>query len=111
MTKQDTAGTRSTDKDTAPPPEDPRKPDSPDDITKRSWLYVARKTLREFGKDQCTDLAAALTYYAVMAIAPALLAVVSLLGLVGDPESLVQGVLDVVDDVGPSSASETVEPI
>ena len=48
-------------------------------------MYVLRKTLREFGEDQCTDLAAALTYYAVLAIAPALLAVVSLLGLVGRP--------------------------
>ena len=74
MTTHDTSSTTSTEKAAAPAPEDPRKPDSPDDITKRSWLYVLRKTLREFGKDECTDLAAALTYYAVLAIAPALLA-------------------------------------
>jgi len=111
MSEQDTAATRSTAKDAAPPPEDPRKPDSPDDITKRSWSYVGRKTLREFGKDQCTDLAAALTYYAVMAVAPALLAVVSVLGIVGDPQSMIKGVLKVVEDVGPSSAGDTVEPI
>ena len=83
--------TTSTEKAAAPAPEDPRKPDSPDDITKPSWLYVLRKTLREFAKDQCTDLAAALTYYAVLAIAPALLAVVSILGLVGDPQKMVDG--------------------
>ena len=35
------------------------KPDSPGDLTKTSWLYVARKTVREFSDDQCTDLAAA----------------------------------------------------
>src|SRR4051812_18890156 len=103
MTTHDTDSTRSTAKDAAPAPEDPRKPDTPDDITKRSWLYVLRKTLREFLRDQCTDLAAALTYYAVLAIAPALLAVVSLLGLVGDPEKMIADVLKIAGDVGVGS--------
>jgi membrane protein len=111
MTTHDTASTRSTEKDAAPAPEDPRKPDSPDDITKRSWLYVLRKTLRELGKDQCTDLAAALTYYAVLAIAPALLAVTSVLGLVGDPQKMVADVLKIAGDVGVSSVDETLKPI
>ena len=103
--------TTTTEKSAAPDPEDPRKPDSPADIKKRSWLYVVRKTIREFLKDQCTDLAAALTYYAVLAIAPALLAVVSVLGLVGDPEAMIQNVLKIVGDVGPAEAAETLEPI
>lgn len=111
MTTHDTSSTTSTEKAAAPAPEDPRKPDSPDDITKRSWLYVLRKTLREFGKDQCTDLAAALTYYAVLAIAPALLAIVSLLGLVGDPQKMVADVLKIAGDVGVSGVDDTVEPI
>ena len=80
-------------------------------MTKRSWLTSLRKTVREFGKDQCTDLAAALTYYAVLAIAPALLAVVSVLGLVGDPEKMVADVLTIASDVGASSVDETLEPI
>lgn len=101
----------STAKSDAPDPEDPRKPDSPDDMTKRSWAYVARKTIREFLKDQCIDLAAALTYYAVLAIAPALLAVVSVLGFVGDPEAMVEDVLKIADDVGPEAAGETLKPI
>ncbi|WP_315096719.1 YihY/virulence factor BrkB family protein [uncultured Cellulomonas sp.] len=111
MSSHDTSSTRSTEKDAAPAPEDPRKPDSPDDITKPSWLYVARKTLREFLKDQCTDLAAALTYYAVLAIAPALLAVISILGLVGDPQKMVTDVLKIASDLGVSSVDDTVKPI
>ncbi|WP_456846379.1 YihY/virulence factor BrkB family protein [Cellulomonas sp. P5_C6] len=107
----DTRSTRSTEKAAAPAPEDPRKPDSPDDITRPSWLYVVRKTLREFLNDQCTDLAAALTYYAVLAIAPALLAVVSLLGLVGDPQKMVTDVLKIAGDVGVSSVDDTLKPI
>ena len=46
--------------------------DSPTDLKPASRRYVLRKTLREFLSDQCTDLAAALTYYAVLAIFPAL---------------------------------------
>ena len=45
--------------DRSPAPEDAGKPESPTKLTKPSWKYIARKTLREFGDDQCTDLAAA----------------------------------------------------
>jgi len=95
----------------APAPDDPRKPDSPDDLTPRSWKYVLRTTVREFQHDQCTDLAAALTYYAVLALAPALLAVVSVLGIVGDGEALVERVLTTVRDAGPEGAADTLKPI
>lgn len=93
-------------------PDDDRKPDSPTDLTKPALLYVVRKTAREFSKDQCTDLAAALTYYAVLSIFPALLAMVSLLGVFGQGERTVNAVLDIVSDLGPSSAVDTLrEPI
>ncbi|MEV7396988.1 YihY/virulence factor BrkB family protein [Aeromicrobium sp. NPDC092404] len=94
----------------APKPEDDRKPDSPADLHKRSWFYVARKTLREFSKDQCTDLAAALTYYAVLALFPALIALVSLLGVFGQGKSTVDALLKIVDQVGPSSAVDSLRP-
>ena len=54
-------------------PDDPRKPQSPTELTKSSWLYVLRSTARQFSRDQCTDLAAALTYYAVLSLFPAIL--------------------------------------
>jgi membrane protein len=79
---------------TAPSPDDERKPDEVTEISKSSWKYVLGKTLREFSRDQCTDLAAALTYFAVLAIFPALLALVSLLGLVSDPQQTTQALLD-----------------
>ncbi len=93
-------------------PDDPRKPDSPTELTRPSLFYVLRKTAREFSKDQCTDLAAALTYYAVLSIFPALLAAVSLLGVFGQGERTVTAVLDIVADLGPSSAVDTLrDPI
>ncbi|TFV61124.1 YihY/virulence factor BrkB family protein [Mycobacterium sp. PS03-16] len=93
-----------------PDPDDPRKPDSPTDLTKRSWLYVLRKTAREFQQDQCTDLAAALTYYAVLSLFPALLVMVSLLGVIGQGERTTNAVLDLVDDVAPGTAVDTLRP-
>ena len=96
-----TAGTR---------PRMSSKPDAPTDLTKPSWTYVAKKSIREFTDDQCTDLAAALTYYAVLALFPGLIAVVSLLGLVGDSRSTTDALLGIVDDLGPASAVETFRP-
>ena len=55
---------------------------------------MLRKTWHEFSEDQCTDLAAALTYYAVLAIFPAMLALVSVLGVVGQAPKAVQTVVD-----------------
>jgi len=87
-----------------PDPDDPRKPESPTDLTKRSLLYVLRKTAREFRQDQCTDLAAALTYYAVLSLFPALLVLVSLLGVFGQGRKTVDTVLETASSVVPSDA-------
>jgi membrane protein len=91
----------------APAPDDPRKADSPSDIAKPSWKYVLRKTLREFSSDQCTDLAAALTYFAVLAMFPALIALVSLLGVIGQGGAMTS-LIDVLEDVAPASAVEVI---
>src|ERR1700750_881751 len=90
-------------KDKQSPPAENRQPDSPDDLTKPSWKYVARKTAREFSKDQCTDLAAALTYYSVLALFPAMVAVLSLVGLVGQGQQTAKTVISVLSQVGISS--------
>ena len=86
------------------------KPDSPGDLTKPSWTYVLRKTAREFSDDQCTDLAAALTYYAVLAMFPAALAMLSVVGLVSDGRQTVTTLLDILRQIGAGSAADTLEP-
>jgi membrane protein len=91
-------------------PGDDRMPDSPTDLRKRSWMYAARKTVREFSDDQCTDLAAALTYYSVLALFPAAIALLSLVGLVGQGPSTVRTLLQILRDVGADSAANTLEP-
>ena len=79
------------------------KPDSPGDMKASSWGYVLKRTLAEFSKDQCTDLAAALTYYAVLAVFPALIAVFSLVGLFGQGPSTTKTIIGILSDVGVSS--------
>jgi membrane protein len=93
-----------TEQDRPPDPDDPRKPESPTDLTKPSLLYVLRKTAREFQQDQCTDLAAALTYYAVLSLFPALLVLVSLLGVFGQGRKTVDAVMQIAAGVVPSDA-------
>ena len=96
---------------TAPAPDDARKPDRPTDVTKPSWKYIAKKTVREFTKDQCPDLAASLTYYAVLSIFPALLALVSLLGIFGDAQKTTSALLDVVKGFAPGDTVKTISPV
>lgn len=89
---------------------DAAAPDSPTEVTRESWRYIARKTFREFGKDQCTDLAAALTYYAVLALFPAVIALLSLVGLFGQGQRTVDTLLGILRDVGAGSAADTLGP-
>jgi membrane protein len=99
------------DESEVPHPDSAGKPESPTDLDKRSWKYVLRKTVREFSEDQCTDQAAALTYYSVLAIFPAMLALTSILGLVGQADRAVQTVLDVLRPLVADSTLEAVEPV
>jgi membrane protein len=85
-----------------------REPDSPVELEKPSWKYVMRKTAREFSKDQCTDLAAALTYYAVLALFPAAIALLSLVGLVGQGPQTVKTLLGILEQIGAGSATQTL---
>jgi membrane protein len=55
----------------------------PTELSKRSWRAVLKRTAREFKDDNLTDSAAALTYYGVLSIFPALLALLGILGLLG----------------------------
>lgn len=96
---------------TAPQPDDGRKPQAPTELKTAAWKIGLKRAMQEFGRDECADLAASLTYRAVMAVAPALLALVSLLGVVSSGQQTTDAILDVVDQLGPGDAADTLEPI
>src|SRR3954462_3111180 len=79
-------------------------PDSPTDLPVRSWSGVLRRTVREFSADNLTDWAAALTYYGILAIFPALLALVWILGLAANPAT--QPLIDNLGKVAPGPAQQ-----
>jgi membrane protein len=70
----------------------------------RHWWPVLKRTVKEFREDNLTDWAAALTYYSVLAIFPALIVLVSILGLIG--ESATQPLIDNLGTVAPGPAKE-----
>jgi membrane protein len=84
-----------------------RGPDTPTDLNKRSWFGTLKRTGKEFSSDNLTDWAAALTYYAVLSLFPAMIAMISILGLVVDPATITRVITDVVSQLGPKSAVDT----
>ena len=78
----------------------------PTDLPKRHWGQTLKRAVKEFREDNLTDWAAALTYYGVLALFPALIFLVSILGLVG--QSATQPLIDNLTTVAPSSAKSIV---
>ena len=98
--------------ETAPDPDDPRKPENPSDLTKPSAMHAIKRAWQEFNRDQVTDLAAALTYYSVLSIFPAMLALTSLLGVIGEGEATAEAVIDLLQQAGQDDAADLLaEPI
>jgi membrane protein len=93
-------------------------PDSPADPVRRDYapkgagtssgtFATLKRSATEFSEDNLTDWAAALTYYGLLSLFPALIAFVGIIGLVADPKGATQTITDVVSQIGPSSAVDT----
>jgi membrane protein len=81
-----------------------RTPDEPTDLRGRSWWGTTRRTVGAFREDNLTDWAAALTYYGVLAIFPALIVLISILGLIGS--SVTQPLITNLGQVAPGPAKQ-----
>jgi membrane protein len=82
-------------------------PDAPTELSKRTWWDTLKRTVTEFKDDNCTDWAAALTYYGILALFPAIIALVSITGLVVPKATITRVLTDLVSSIGPSSAVNT----
>jgi len=82
-------------------------PDSPTRLPRHAWGGVLKRTFSEFSADNLTDWAAALTYYGIVALFPALIALVSILGLVG--QSATKPLLDNLGGFAPGPAHQILE--
>lgn len=75
--------------------------------TETGLVATLKRTATEFMEDNLTDWAAALTYYGLLSLFPALIAIVSVIGLVGDPRSTTESLTEIVTEIGPQSAADT----
>ena len=92
------------------------RPEGPRATTRRraptrgtGWWPTIKRTAKEFQEDNMTDWAAALTYYGLLSLFPALIAMVSLIGIFGDPKSTTESLTEIITEIGPASAAETFE--
>jgi membrane protein len=81
--------------------------ESPNKLPRHAWGGVLKRTFSEFSADNLTDWAAALTYYGIVALFPALIALVSILGLVG--QSATKPLLDNLGGFAPGPAHQILE--
>ncbi|MDJ0315649.1 YihY/virulence factor BrkB family protein [Arthrobacter antibioticus] len=92
----------------APAPDDGRKPQNLSGVPAMSWKYVLKRAVNKFSADGSTDLAASLTYYGVLSLFPAILALVSILGIVGQAEQTSKLLLDMVANMTDAKVAEAI---
>jgi membrane protein len=79
------------------------------EASKSGTPSTLKRTLTEFQEDNLSDWAAALTYYGLLSLFPALIAMVSLIGIFGDPKTTTTKLTEIITEIGPSSGAETFE--
>jgi membrane protein len=92
-----------------PEPEEPRLEDPGSaHLSIRDYFAVLRRAIKEFMHDHMTDVAAALAYYAFLAIPSSLLVAVGIFSLVGD-QNAVTTVIDKLHGIAPEQATSLIE--
>ena len=90
------------------PEERGRRDYKPEGVKRDSgWPATLKRTVTEFSEDKLTIWAAALTYYGLLSLFPALIAMLSLIGVFGDPKSTTETITEIITEIGPASAAET----
>src|SRR3954452_4931491 len=85
-------------------------PDKPTDLHGRGWKNTFKRAFAEFRADDMQTWAAALTYYAVLSLFPALIALVSLIGVFGKEPQTTNSLLNIVGNIAPASTVNAIKP-
>ncbi|MBR7741884.1 YihY/virulence factor BrkB family protein [Phycicoccus sp. BSK3Z-2] len=102
----DGSGAAATSASPRPAPPESAKVSRPTSLSRRGVVHTLRSAFDEFQRDQCTDLAAALTYFSVLSVAPALLALFSLLGVVGRGDLVVREIITILGRLGQADVAQ-----
>ncbi|WP_155543629.1 YihY/virulence factor BrkB family protein [Amycolatopsis camponoti] len=81
-----------------------KEPEGPGELSKRTWGAVLKRTFKQFNRDNLTDWAAALTYYAVLSLFPGIIVLTAILGLLGP--TAIQTVIDTINQVVPGQGKD-----
>src|SRR5215218_2841742 len=92
-------------------PSEHQAPDSPTEVKGRGWLGTGKRAFAEFRVDDMMTWAAALTYYAVLSLFPALIVLVSLIGVFGKQPDTTNSLLNIVGSIGPQSTVDALRPM
>jgi membrane protein len=84
-----------------------RRADTPTKIPAAGWKDILMRTYRAMGENRITLVAAGVTFFALLAIFPAVAALVSIYGLIADP-STISSQLDSLQGLLPQGALEIV---
>lgn len=85
----------------------PDAPQTPWQFSGADWLAVGKRTVAQIGKDRVTSVAGGVTFFALLAMVPALTALVSLYGLFADPATIA-GHLDLLQRFLPAGALDII---
>ncbi len=78
------------------------------ELPKGAWRRIAKRTFDQYRADGVTNLAAALTYRSILSLFPGLIALVALLGVLGQYPSTFNAVLQIVGGFAPSSTVQAI---
>lgn len=84
------------------------KPQRFTDIRPDAWRQIAKRTFDQFRADGVTNLAASLTFRTVLSLFPGLIALVALLGVLGEYPQTFNAILDILRQLVPQSTVQTV---
>ncbi len=82
--------------------------DAPQEIPPRGWFDVAKRTAQKFSENELLSEAAAVTFYALLSLFPAVTAIVSIYGLFADPATI-QSHLDAASGLLPSGGMQIID--
>src|SRR5689334_1619169 len=74
-------------------------------------VATLKRAFKEFSEDNMTDWAAALTYYGLLSLFPALIALMSIIGLFSDPQEATKTITDIVRNISPSAPTTPFESV
>jgi membrane protein len=82
-----------------------RQADVPQEIPPRGWKDIAKRTLKEVKQDQVPLLGAGVAFYALLSLFPAIIAGVSIYGLVADPTTVQNQINELTGMLSPETAN------